>query len=88
MKEFACPTRKNTKDKHKRGGNLKSHLKEILDNRGMKYSFVAKKANIASSTMSALVKGGLPTLPVAYRIAKVLDMRLEDIWIEDDYEDK
>ncbi len=88
MKEFACPTRKNTKDKHKRGGNMKSRLKEILDNRGMKYSFVAKKANIASSTMSALVKGGLPTLPVAYRIAKVLDMRLEDIWIEDDYEGK
>ncbi|WAI27850.1 MAG: helix-turn-helix transcriptional regulator [Bacillus paranthracis] len=67
---------------------MKSHLKEILDNRGIKYSFVAKKANIANSTMSALIKGGLPTLPVAYRIAKVLDMRLEDIWIEDDYEDK
>ncbi|MGH1047651.1 helix-turn-helix transcriptional regulator [Bacillus mycoides] len=67
---------------------MKSRLKEILDSRGMKYSFVAKKANIASSTMSALVKGGLPTLPVAYRIAKVLDMRLEDIWIEKEVEDK
>ncbi|MGG0006789.1 helix-turn-helix transcriptional regulator [Bacillus tropicus] len=67
---------------------MKSRLKEILDERGIKYSFVAKKANIASSTMSALVKGGLPTLPVAYRIARVLEMKLEDIWIEEDLKDK
>ena len=67
---------------------MKSRLKEILDERGIKYRFVAKKANIASSTMSALVKGGLPTLPVAYRIARVLEMKLEDIWIEEDLKDK
>ncbi|MES1049966.1 helix-turn-helix transcriptional regulator [Bacillus thuringiensis] len=67
---------------------MKSRLKEILDERGIKYSFVAKKANIASSTMSALVKGGLPTLPVAYRIARVLEMKLEDIWIEENLKDK
>lgn len=67
---------------------MKSRLKEILDDRGIKYSFVAKKANIASSTMSALVKGGLPTLPVAYRIARVLEMRLEDIWVEEDLKNK
>ncbi|CUB15665.1 hypothetical protein BN2127_JRS1_05455 [Bacillus cereus] len=67
---------------------MKSRLKEILDCQGMKYSFVVKKANIASSTMSALVKGGLPTLPVAYRMARALDMRLEDIWIEDDHEEE
>ncbi|MCP1124546.1 helix-turn-helix transcriptional regulator [Bacillus sp. 3103sda1] len=65
---------------------MKSRLKEILDERGIKYSFIATKAGIASSTMSKLVNGGLPTLPVAYRIARALEMRLEDIWIEEDLE--
>ena len=33
--------------------------------------------------MTNLLKGGLPTLPVAYRIARVLEMKLEDIWVEE-----
>ncbi len=67
---------------------MRSHLKQILDEKGIKYGYIAKKSNISNSAMTNLLKGGLPTLPVAYRIAKVLDMRLEDIWIEDDYKGK
>lgn len=63
---------------------MESRLKEILDERGIKYSFIAKKAGIATSTMTNLVKGGLPTLPVAYRIARELGMSLEEIWVEED----
>ncbi|EPC8417500.1 MULTISPECIES: helix-turn-helix domain-containing protein [Bacillus] len=63
---------------------MESRLKEILDARGIKYSFIAKKVGIATSTMTNLIKGGLPTLPVAYRIARVLEMKLEEIWIEDE----
>ena len=33
--------------------------------------------------MTNLLQGGSPTLLVAIRIAKVLDVRVEDIWIED-----
>ncbi|MHA4176854.1 helix-turn-helix transcriptional regulator [Bacillus cereus] len=62
---------------------MKSELKQILDKRGIKYSHVAKQAKISNSTMTNLLKGGLPTLPVAYRIARVLEMKLEDIWIEE-----
>lgn len=46
----------------KKGEDMESRLKEILDERGIKYSFIAKKAGIATSTMTNLVKGGLPTL--------------------------
>ena len=48
----------------------------------MRYGFIAKKVGIANSTMTNLSQGGTPTLLVAIRIAKVLDIRVEDIWIE------
>ncbi|MFP3377110.1 helix-turn-helix transcriptional regulator [Bacillus sp. SIMBA_069] len=62
---------------------MRSRLKEILDSKGIKYSFVAKLASISNSTMTNLIKGATPTLPVAYRIAKVLKLNIEDIWYEE-----
>ncbi|MDZ5607923.1 helix-turn-helix transcriptional regulator [Bacillus pseudomycoides] len=59
---------------------MRSRLKEILDSKGIKYSFVAKEASISNSTMTNLIKGALPTLPVAARIAKVLGKPIEEIW--------
>ncbi|AQY38491.1 helix-turn-helix transcriptional regulator [Bacillus thuringiensis] len=63
---------------------MRSHLKEILDSKGIKYSFIAKEASISNSTMTNLIKGGLPTLPVAARIAKVLGKPIEEIWTLDE----
>ncbi|MEW9595138.1 helix-turn-helix domain-containing protein [Bacillus toyonensis] len=64
---------------------LRSNLKQIVDEKGLRYGFVAKKVGIANSTMTNLLQGGTPTLLVAIRIAKVLDMRVEDIWIEEKF---
>ena len=61
---------------------LQSNLKQIVDKKGLRYGFIAKKVGIANSTMTNLLQGGTPTLLVAIRIAKVLDIRVEDIWIE------
>ncbi|MEC2507383.1 helix-turn-helix transcriptional regulator [Bacillus cereus] len=61
---------------------LQSNLKQIVDKKGLRYGFIAKKVGIANSTMTNLLQGGTPTLLVAIRIAKVLDMRVENIWIE------
>lgn len=55
-----------------------------MDEKGLRYGFVAKKVGIANSTMTNLLQGGSPTLLVAIRIAKVLDMKVEDIWIEEE----
>lgn len=65
---------------------MRSQLKQILDEKGIKYGYIAKKANISNSAMTNLLKGGLPSLPVAYRIARALEMKLEDIWIEEEIE--
>lgn len=66
---------------------LQSNLKQIVDKKGLRYGFIAKKVGIANSTMTNLLQGGTPTLLVAIRMAKVLDMRVENIWIEKNKED-
>lgn len=58
-----------------------SRLKEILDDRGVKYSHVAKKVGISSTTMSFLITNqSTPTYKTAYYIAKELNLPMEDIW--------
>ncbi|MED1115191.1 helix-turn-helix transcriptional regulator [Bacillus paramycoides] len=58
-------------------------LKEILAERMIKQSALAKRAGITDQTLSMIVRGkSEPTLRVAMRIAKTLDLKVEDIWIE------
>ncbi|ARX68071.1 helix-turn-helix domain-containing protein [Pseudomonas rhodesiae] len=64
---------------------MKCKLRKILDQNGIKYSFFAEKVKIQRSTMSLILKEkSIPTLPVAIRIAKALNMHVEDIWIEEE----
>ncbi|MED1477131.1 transcriptional regulator [Bacillus pseudomycoides] len=68
---------------------MKCRLRGILDENGIKYSFFAEKVNIQRSTMSLILnEKSIPTLPVAIRIAKALNMHVEDIWVEEETEDK
>ncbi|MBG9548470.1 helix-turn-helix transcriptional regulator [Cytobacillus firmus] len=63
---------------------MKSRLKDILDERGIKQSHFVKKFGISPKTMSALYRGETtPTLINAYRIAKELGLKIEDIWWEE-----
>ncbi|WP_327815447.1 helix-turn-helix transcriptional regulator [Bacillus mobilis] len=67
---------------------LRCKLRGILDENGIKYSFFAEKVSIQRSTMSLILnEKSIPTLPVAIRIAKALNLHVEDIWIEEE-EDK
>lgn len=64
-------------------------LKVILADKMIKQSALAKRANITDQTLSMIVRGkSEPTLRVAMRIAKALNMRVEDIWTEEENEDK
>ncbi|MED1949007.1 helix-turn-helix transcriptional regulator [Brevibacillus centrosporus] len=58
-------------------------IKEILNERGVKQTFVAKKAGVSLAAFNVLANNrGLPTLEVAYRIADVLDLPVEEIWVK------
>lgn len=56
-------------------------LKVIFAERRIKQKEFAHKINISQAALSSLVNNkALPTLPVAYRIAKELGLLVEDIW--------
>lgn len=68
---------------------MECRLKEIIKERGLKQGYIAEKAGISNTTMSALVTGrNLPTLPVAARIAKVLELHIDEIWILEEEKQK
>lgn len=64
-----------------------SRLRDVLKERGLRQDWVAEKANVHPTTLSKLAQGkAMPTLEVAYRIANLLDLRIDEIWVweEDD----
>ncbi|AFH83590.1 hypothetical protein bcere0016_21720 [Bacillus cereus 95/8201] len=53
----------------------------------IKQSDIAKIVGITDQTLSLIARGkSEPTLRVAMRIAKTLDLSVEDIWIEEEIE--
>jgi len=60
---------------------METKLKKILDERGLKQGFIAEKAGLSRGAFSLIVRGkSIPTLPVAMRIARVLEMTVEELW--------
>lgn len=60
---------------------METKLKKIINERGLKQGFVAEKANVSRAALSLIINGkSIPSLPVALRIARVLDMTVEELW--------
>ncbi len=60
---------------------VKNRLKEILDNRGIKQTWLAEQCEISNKTISNIVKNTYSTsLEVALKIAKALELNVEDIF--------
>jgi putative transcriptional regulator len=60
---------------------VKNRLKEILDDRGIKQSWLASRSNMTKATLSNIINNRHnPNVEVAIKIAIALDMKVEDIW--------
>lgn len=60
---------------------VKNNLKQILEDKGVKQLWLAEKANLNKSTIGNVIRNKFNTnVEVAMRIAKVLDMKVEEIW--------
>jgi DNA-binding XRE family transcriptional regulator len=58
-------------------------LSYILLERDKSQTWLADEVGVSDATISQIKKGKrIPTLQVAYKIAKVLDLKIEDIWYE------
>ncbi|PFO13429.1 transcriptional regulator [Bacillus thuringiensis] len=65
--------------------NFKCRLRIIFAEREIKQKEFAKRVNLSQSTLSTLVNNTkLPSFPTAYKIAKELNLYIEDIWIEEE----
>lgn len=64
---------------------MKCRLKEILDDRMIKQGALAKRVQITPQQLSQIVHGrSEPSLRNAIKIAKTLNLHVEDIWIEEE----
>jgi len=65
--------------------SVKNRLKEILDERGTKNVWLADKAGVNNSTLGNIIKNRHnPSIEIAIKIARALNMKVEDIWIVED----
>jgi putative transcriptional regulator len=68
---------------------LKNKIKEFREELGFTQQHLAEKVNVSRQTIISLENGKYnPSIFLAYKIAKVFNMSIEEIFIfeEDDYE--
>lgn len=60
---------------------MATKLQRILKENGIKQSFIADKAGVSQGAFSLIVRGkSMPTLPVALKIGRALNMSVEELW--------
>ena len=61
--------------------NMRNNLRVILAERKIKKGNFAEKVGINRNTLSFIIsEKSVPTLEVAMKIARALDLKVEDIW--------
>lgn len=63
---------------------MRCRLKEIMKEQGRTQTWLCEKVGVNKSTISDIInEKRLPSLPVAIKIAKTIDVPVEEIWFED-----
>jgi putative transcriptional regulator len=64
---------------------LRNHLNEILETKGIKQSWLVEKTGLNKGTISNVVNSkGEPSISVCLKLAKALNLRVEDIFFDDE----
>ena len=64
---------------------MNNRLRELRDARGWSQGELAERLEVSRQTINALETGKYdPSLPLAFRIARLFDGRIEDIFLPDD----
>lgn len=61
---------------------IRSRLKAVLADIGMSHSEFAAKMEVSPSTVSAWVRGALPSLDKVYKSEEVTGVDLRQIWVK------
>ena len=64
---------------------MKNRLRELREGRGWSQGALAEQLDVSRQTVNALETGKYdPSLPLAFRIARLFDARIEDVFLPDD----
>jgi plasmid maintenance system antidote protein VapI len=55
-----------------------NRIEELLDGRPI--TWLAEKSNVHRNTIHGIIKGAMPRLDVAHRLAKALDKSIYELW--------
>ncbi|WP_374012698.1 helix-turn-helix transcriptional regulator [Pseudoxanthomonas koreensis] len=63
---------------------MNNRLRQLRDGRGWSQGELAEQLDVSRQTVNALETGKYdPSLPLAFRIARLFELRIEDIFIPD-----
>lgn len=63
---------------------MKNHLKDLRAVREWTQADLAERVNVSRQTINAIEKGKFdPSLPIAFRIARVFDLTIEEIFLDE-----
>ncbi len=63
---------------------MRNHLKELRAEQEWTQADLAERVNVSRQTINAIEKGKFdPSLPVAFRIAKLFDRAIEDVFVDE-----
>jgi putative transcriptional regulator len=64
---------------------MKNHLKVLRSERNWTQADLAELAGVSRQTINAIEKGKFdPSLPLAFRLAKLFNLKIEEVFIEDE----
>jgi lambda repressor-like predicted transcriptional regulator len=63
---------------------LRSYLKEIIEERGIKITWLSDRSGVSRNTIHTYINGGVPALDKAYAIAKALELTVYEIWKDEE----
>ena len=62
-----------------------SHVRELRERRGWSQGELAEQLDVSRQTVNAIETGKYdPSLPLAFRIARLFGKRIEQVFIDDD----
>ncbi|WP_018664633.1 helix-turn-helix transcriptional regulator [Heyndrickxia acidiproducens] len=64
---------------------MKSRIGEIIDAAGYKKKYIAKELGVSPTQLSNWISGrSYPTVEKAFKLAKLLNVKVDDLYKEDD----
>jgi putative transcriptional regulator len=64
---------------------MKNHVRELRTEREWTQAELAERIRVSRQTINAIEKEKFdPSLPIAFRIARVFDRRIEEIFLEEE----